>query len=109
MQKPSSYGIPYVEPQNPMNYSCDSSNQCKEAQDETLVPLPLNTTDSILSVAIRAEFNSFGMTATPQESMNKELTVAEIAKLQELMMACEALGDPVDQEGPIKLSVSRCY
>jgi len=76
-------------------YACQSSNPYRpqhEAEDDIPPPLPLNTMDSIVSVAIRAEFNSFGMLCKHQESMSKDLNGAEIAKLQELLMACEALG-----------------
>lgn len=61
---------------------------------------PLNTIDSILSIAIAAEFNAFGMLGG--NTTSKELNKAEQAKLNELLLASQALNAPVDAERPIK-------
>jgi len=86
-----------------------------EREGQDVPPLPLNTMDSILSVAISAEFNAFGglgnMQGGGRNSHNhhsyngnsKELNKAEKAKLSELFYASEALNAPVDQDGPVKV------
>lgn len=74
-------------------------------------PLPLNTMDSILSVAIKAEFNAFGVLGRPHCGIqnSRELNNAERAKLSELLSASQALNAPIDAENPIKVSVSSSY
>lgn len=71
--------------------------------EQEITPLPLNTMDSILSVAIAAEFNAFGMLGASMNS--KELNKAEQAKLNELLLASQALHAPVDAERPVKETV----
>jgi len=70
--------------------------------EDELVPLPLNTMDSILSVAITAEFNGSGVLGRSSIPRSKDLNKAERCKLSELLSACQALNTPVDAEGPIK-------
>jgi hypothetical protein len=88
-----------------LNHSCSPT-------PEESVPLPLNTMDSILSVAISAEFNAFGGVGSHIRSHShnhsnsrpsKELNKMEKAKLNELFYASQALNAPVDQDGPIKV------
>ena len=81
----------------------------QDVEEEIPTPLPLNTMDSIMSVAITAEFNSSDMMRNAQESLSSNLNRAERAKLRELLMASQALMAPVDEEGPIKVSVSWLY
>lgn len=100
-------------------------------RDQDFPPLPLNTMESILSVAISAEFNALGFnegsnnddynthhspdpTATQESSCgrgnlalnSRSLNKAEKAKLSELFFASEALNAPVDLDGPIKIVIS---
>ncbi|XP_035713291.1 nuclear hormone receptor HR96 isoform X2 [Folsomia candida] len=92
-----------------------------------LPPLPLNTMESILSVAISAEFNAGllsednclgddDMSGGHQQQHShssaaamhnsRTLNKAEKAKLSELFFASEALNAPVDLDGPIKIGTS---
>lgn len=85
--------------------SCQSITQSssRDSVVEELAPLPLNTMDSILSVAISAEFNAFGVLGHTQSHSSKDFNKAERAKLNELFFAGQALNAPVDADGPIKI------
>jgi len=69
-------------------------------------PLPLNTMDSILSVAITAEYNACARLGSSPISQSSQLNKAEQDKLNELLMASQALHTPVDEEAP---QIPVCY
>ncbi|CAG7838579.1 unnamed protein product [Allacma fusca] len=93
---------------NYINELVTSHGENRGRYEEELLPLPFNTMDSILSVAIKAEFNAFGVLNGGQEPhqavQSRLLNKAEQNKLNELLLASQALATPVDAEGPVKVS-----
>ena len=98
----------------PLLHTLESANIASYAHCEswsTGLPLPLNTMDSIVSVAIKAEFSSVGALVCRgvSSSQSRLLNKAEQNKLDELLLASQALNAPVDAEGLVKVSVSNFY